>query len=60
MGFTPTGYEELFVTNSDAADSTVDMICVYPGEGVSQNSSWKIHSKSQMVVRYTDGTRQSR
>lgn len=66
MGFTPTGYKELFVvkkTRQEAPDEgrenrQVEMICLYPGNGETARGCEQVAdgdsvvATSEMVVKY--------
>ncbi|KXX74884.1 hypothetical protein MMYC01_202393 [Madurella mycetomatis] len=61
LGFTPTGYRELFITenapgtNAVEGKAQVEMICLYPddgGEAATIADGRKVISKSEMTVKF--------
>lgn len=64
LGFTPTGYRELFVTNnsgegSDGAEEIqqMEMVCFYPGEETECEKvagASAVASMSEMTVKYSN------
>jgi hypothetical protein len=69
LGFSPTGYKELFVVNAaegplveleGKGNQEVEMICLYPGDEAVRGTSERVVdggnvvSASEMVVKYND------